>query len=298
MLKVFWISLLLSTYAPTAPARDDCAVSFAHLTSHLVTPKDVPENYKVAILEAAEAQYRKMTAGLNPKQLKSFHESLSKSRISKDVPASANGQTRHPLFGVARFHITPEASEKALAMSTILHESQHLIDEILKPRSVWNAKSYTYRRERRAFLRQNIFLQDVVEKIGTDGLADLLMRSAKIPAENHLAAKRLVEFMMSAPKDREVKFGSVDRIVIGKLLDTLPDDRKKLAIRFLGDLTNLSDRRTYLELGDHYKDRIQLEQMLRITRRHDEELSVLFRLIFAGLVAKEGYDFITREPNK
>lgn len=40
------------------------------------------------------------------------------------------------------------------------------------------------------------------------------------------------------------------------------------------------------------------EMMAAPTRQHDEVLSVLFKLIFAGLVAKEGYDFVTRESNK
>jgi hypothetical protein len=82
------------------------------------------------------------------------------------------------------------------------------------------------------------------------------------------------------------------------LRDTLPDDGKDLAFGFLGDLTNLWDRRTYLDVRDFYKDKIEYEQMMRLTRRQDEKLSILMKLIFAGLIAKESYDLVTREPSK
>lgn len=292
----FFIWILVSFFSATVVAQSDCAPSFAQLVDHVITWKDVPPTYQAAIVAAAETQYQKMTVGLNQRQVTALRRGLRQSAISADVPAGTNGKTRKLFFGTYSFDVRPEAAEKVLAMSTVIHETQHLVDDILKPSSVWNAKSFTLRSERRAFLRQNAFLQDVVAKIGTDGMADLLLRSTGLPAENRAAAKRVVEYMMSSPTGRSVAYEDV--AVVNHFFASLTAETKNKAYRFLGDIVSLSNRRAYLELGSAYQTRIEFERRLVLTRSQDERLTMLMRLLMAGWLAYEGYELLTRPHEK
>lgn len=276
-------------------ATGDCAPAFVQLTAHLITAENL-QKYQTAISEAAQFQYLAMTKNLNTKELLLFHQSLERSRISSEVSANTNGHVQTSIFGKTSMEISPKAAAKSLGMTTVIHESQHLIDRILKPNSVWNAPSFTLRSERRAFLRQNAFLRDVIGRIGIDGVSDMLLRAVNLPADQHTAAKRVVQYMMLPSSGRDVQKDEL--VIIGRFFDSLPEEKQKEAFRFLGDFTGLSDRREYLQLGPAYADRIRSEQFWRLTKRQDEQLSTLVKLIAATLLANEGYKILSDSKEK
>lgn len=196
------------SFCPNASAERSCIRNFEDLAPVIDRFMPSLDPARQAAIEAvAIKHFDQMTNRLSDKEFKSFVETLSRLKLKKIQ--GRYGLVSTDNFGRQEVHIDIAESRSALALVTIIHESQHLADRIVPTRSIIKADSKVAKLETRAFLRQREFIKDFAAAIGEHEMIRLVVMENPIAGSSQADAElmlRIFSEMRRSPESWAAKF--------------------------------------------------------------------------------------------
>lgn len=222
----------------------------------MLTP--IPERHLKAVLDAAEKQLQNMTKGMSDAQKGRFFKRFSEYEVEN--LNGAGGEVKG-----LKVKFDPIGLKAPLSLLAVIHEAQHLADNIVVPRALLNPKSKTKVKETRAFLRQQAFFKDVYGKIGHEGTVDLAMSAGVFQEHERTEISKLIEVLIDlGPGQAKVPF-RVGRLATEemqsslKLLKARTEELTRISVAYLAGV-NRSQSIVAVNLGHKgYADQIARE---------------------------------------